>query len=259
MRNSLKEKLARGKSCLGIFIAVGSTETIEIAGITNYDFVVLDMEHGHVDTKGLLPMIIAAERRNITAMVRIPEINSSTIVNILDLGAAGIQVPQVGSADDARNAVSGSKYYPEGTRGMGSPRAGDYGATELKDYIREANKNTIVAVQCESREGYENIEEIAGIPGVDVIFLGPYDMSQSLGIPGDIHSPEIDEIREEILTVCKKYGKIPGTFAADGKEAKKLKDMGFRYITMGMDVDHIYSKFSEEIRAFSGTDNLSEY
>lgn len=251
MKNNLKEKLALNKACLGMFIAIDATETIEIAGVTGYDFVILDMEHGHVDTKGLLSMLLAAERRGISAIVRIPDINGSSIVNILDLGACGIQAPQVGTARDAGNIVKYSKYFPEGTRGMGSPRAGDYGAVDLKEYIDYANKNTTIIAQCESQESLENIDEIAQVTGIDVIFLGPYDMSQSLGIPGDINSKQIEEIRYQVLNVCKKYNKIPGVFAVDGNDAKRLKKMGFKYIAMGMDVDHIYSKFNEEMKKFN--------
>lgn len=250
MKNNLKERLGRGEACLGMFVAVDTTETVEIAGITGYDFVVLDMEHGHVEMKGLLPMLIAAERRNIPAVVRIPEINGSLIVNVLDLGAGGIQAPQVGNAADAQTVVKYSKYYPDGIRGMGSPRAGDYGDIDLKTYIREANEETLVVLQCESSEGLDQIEAVAQIPHVDVIFLGPYDMSQSLGMPGEIDSDRIGAIRQKVLQVCSKYGKIPGIFAADGRDAGRLKDMGFQYIVMGMDVDHIYSKFKEEIGRF---------
>lgn len=251
MKSKLKEKLLADEACLGIFITIDSTETIEIAGITGYDFVVLDMEHGHVDTKGLLSMFLAAERRNLSAIVRIPEINSSMIVNVLDLGAYGIQAPQVNSTEDAERIVASSKYYPEGSRGMGSPRAGAYGAINLKKYIEQANANTMTVVQCESKECLTNIEKIAQVPGIDIIFLGPYDMSQSLGIPGDIKSVQIEDIRHRILEICNKYHKIPGTFASNGKDAKRLKEMGFKYIAMGMDVDHIYSKFNEEMERFN--------
>lgn len=250
MKNRLKEKLYDHETCIGMFFTVCSTELVEIAGITGYDFVVIDTEHGPGDPQSILPLLIAAERRNLAPIVRISEISPSVILRNLDIGAYGLQAPQVGTVQDAERLVRHSKYYPKGLRGMGSPRAGDYGYTNLESYIKEANDATLLIAQCESQEGYNNLEPIASCQDIDVLFLGPYDMSQSIGIPGEVNSKAIEDMRIKVLETCRKYGKIPGTFAADGSDAKRLKNMGFQYITMGMDVDHILSKFKEEINAF---------
>lgn len=246
MINQLKQKLARGETCVGMFLTIPSTEIVEIAGITGYDFVVLDMEHGHITQDFALQAIIAADRRAIPALIRVPQINAPQIINLLDSGAYGIQLPQTGRKQDAEDLVQCSNYYPRGCRGMGAPRLGDYGAINLKQYMQEANEFCLNVVQCESREGYEHLEEIAQTESIDVIFFGPYDMSQSLGIPGDVNAEIMNGMRRRILEVCRKYGKVPGTYAQDGAAARRMSEMGFRYITMGMDVDHILDKFQKE-------------
>lgn len=251
MKNKLKQRLLNNETCIGMFLTICSTELVEMIGITGYDFVVIDTEHGPGNTQSILPLLIAAERRDICPIVRIPEISPSAIVRTLDIGAYGLQAPQVGTAEDAKSLIQHSKYYPKGLRGMGSPRAGDYGLTELGTYIKEANDETLLVAQCESREGYESLENIAVYPDIDVLFLGPYDMSQSLGIPGDVNSAAMEDMRGEFLRTCRKHRKIPGTFAQNGDDAKRLKKMGFQYITMGMEVDHILSKFKEEIGLFN--------
>lgn len=250
MKNKLKEKLLHQKTCIGMFFTVNSTEMVEIAGITGYDFAVIDMEHGPGNTQSILPLLIAAERRGLCPIIRIPEITPSIITQTLDIGAHGLQAPQVGTVQEAAQLTQYSKYYPKGLRGMGSPRAGDYGYTRLNTYINDANAETLLIAQCESKEGYEHLEEIAACPDIDILFLGPYDMSQSLGMPGNVHSQAMDDMRRTLIDVCRKHHKIPGTFAQDGKDAKRLKEMGFRYLTIGMDVDHILSKFKEEVEAF---------
>lgn len=250
MKNVLKSKLLEGNTCIGLFVTINSTEVVEIAGLAGFDFVVLDMEHGPLNIGNLLPMVISAERREMSPIVRVPGISCSTVVRALDIGAHGIQVPQVNTVADARNAGVFAKYYPEGIRGMGSPRAGDYGKIDLKEYISDVNDATLVVLQCESRKCLENLEGIAALDNYDILFLGPYDMSQSLGIPGEVNSAQLDEIRCRVLEVCKKYNKIPGTFAINGESAKKLMEQGFRYITIAMDVDHILKVFSEETKAF---------
>lgn len=251
MKNSLKKHLLNGETCLGMFLTVHSTEIVEILGISGYDFVVVDMEHGPGNAQEALPLFIAAERRGLCPVVRIPSITSATVVRLLDIGACGLQAPQVGSAEDAASLIRYSKYYPSGQRGMGSPRSGDYGETDLKKYIQEANEETLLITQCESSDGYRNLEEIASLSEIDVLFLGPYDMSQSLGIPGEVNSPVMEDMRRGLLDICRKYHKIPGTFAQNGTEAKRLKAMGFQYITMGMDVDHILEKLKDEMVNFN--------
>lgn len=247
MKNKLKERLFDGETCMGMFLTVHSTEIVEIMGISGYDFVVIDMEHGPENARGALPLLIAAERRGLCPVVRIPSIDSSVVVRLLDIGACGLQAPQVGSIEDAESLIRYAKYYPSGLRGMGSPRSGDYGEIDIKEYIRQANEETLLITQCESSEGFCHLEEIASLSEIDVLFLGPYDMSQSLGIPGEVNSAAMEDMRHSIIEICRKFNKIPGTFAQNGSDAKRLRDMGFQYITIGMDVDHILEKFKNEM------------
>lgn len=246
--NKLKKEMKEGKVKIGTFSICNSPEIIEIIALAGFDFVIIDTEHGPSSIESTQNLIRAAEAKGLTPIVRVTEHSSTTILRTLDIGAHGLQVPQVNDKETAEGIVANSKYYPLGNRGVALTRAGNYGAVNsVYDYFIKSNEETMIIVQCESKKGFENLKEIAKIPEIDVIFLGPFDMSQSLGIPGKVTSPEIEEISREVLKVAKENGKAAGIFATDSNQALKRIKEGYQYIALGMDVTLIYNSLRNEI------------
>lgn len=234
-KNKLKETLKNGKSAIGIFIMCNCAELVEIAGISGFDFVVLDTEHGPFSIESTINLIRAAELKGITPITRVTESSDSTILRSLDVGAHGIQVPQINNAEAAEKVVKASKYFPIGTRGAAMARSGEYGEVNAMDYFTTENEETLVVVHCENKEGLENLESIVKVPEIDVIFLGPFDMSQSLGVPGQIYHPLVEEAAEKVVTKAKAAGKAAGIFVTDGEQAQRRIEQGFQYITINVD------------------------
>ncbi len=250
VNNRLKKMLAEGQTAIGTFLVSGSPDLVEICAIAGMDFIIIDGEHGPTGPENALHMIRAAELRGITPIVRIPNRLESTVLHFLDIGAHGLQVPQINDAAAARELAEKSKYAPNGLRGVAFPRAADYGLTDLSNYFSHENEQTLLIAHCENRLCLDNLEDICRIPEIDVIFLGPYDLSQSLGISGQITHPLIEAAAETVLSVTEKYNKIPGIFAGSGEIARKRSEQGFRYIPIGMDVTLFGAKCAQEVGSF---------
>jgi 2,4-dihydroxyhept-2-ene-1,7-dioic acid aldolase len=247
--NKLKGMLSRGESAIGTFAAINSPDVIELLAIAGYDFVIIDCEHGPMDAEASTNLIRAAEAYGMTPLARVRCNSETVILKHLDVGAHGVQIPQINTADDARNAVRFSKYHPEGKRGVALPRASGFGMFPIDEYFRQENAETLVVVHCENTTGLENLEEIAQVPGVDVIFLGPFDMSQSMGIPGQVGHPRIEAAAERVLEVCAQYGKVPGIFVGNAEAARKRRDQGFRYLPISVDCTTIGGAFKAVVDA----------
>lgn len=250
IKNKLKEKLNAGEAAIGTFIVCNAPDLVEIAGLTGFDFVILDNEHGPMRAESSQHLIRAAEVRGITPIVRIPDRLESTILHILDIGAHGIQIPQVNDAKAAEEIIERSKYEPVGKRGLAFPRSADYGLCDISNYTNNANKETLIITHCENKICLDNLEEICKIPEIDVIFLGPYDMSQSMGITGQVTHKLVENAAEKVLEITRRYNKTAGIFAGNGEIARKRAEQGFHYIAMGMDTTLFSAKCSEEIRKF---------
>ncbi|MGB4439608.1 MAG: aldolase/citrate lyase family protein [Sedimentibacter sp.] len=248
--NSIKKKLSEGKTVIGTFNVCNSSDLVEIAALSGFEFVIIDCEHGPMGAEVSQDLIRAAELRGITPIVRIPNRFESTILHFLDVGAHGIQVPQVNDAQAAKEIISCSKYKPLGSRGLAFPRASDYGLTDASKYTDYANEQTMIITHCENKTCLENLEEICQIPEIDVIFLGPYDMSQSMGVTGQVTHELVENAAKKVLEITKKYGKIAGVYAGNGEVAKRRAEQGFKYIAMGCDTTLYSAKCKEEIEKF---------
>lgn len=245
--NSLKKMLREGKTAYGIFLACNAPDLAEICGLAGFDFVVIDAEHGPLTTENVLHLIRASEAKQVTPIVRIPNMLESTILHTLDAGAHGIQVPQVNDAAAAASIVKSSKYRPEGDRGIAFPRASDYAINGLSEYFAHANRETMIITHCENKLCLENLEEICKQSDIDVIYFGPYDISQSLGVSGQVTHPLVEEAAEKVLQITAKYGIAAGIYAANGDIARERAQQGFRYITIGMDSVLFGAKCREEL------------
>ncbi len=245
--NKIKSTIQNGGTAIGTFFTCNAPDLVEIIALSGFDFVVIDTEHGPLSIESTINLIRAAELRGITPITRTTNTMESTILRSLDVGSHGIQVPQVPNAEIAKQIVKSAKYFPIGNRGLAMPRSSDYGIHPPMEYFKHTNRETMIIVHCENEESLNNIDEIAQIPEIDVIFLGPFDMSQSLGIPGEVNHPLIKEAANKVIRVCQANGKAAGIFVSSGEQAKIKMQEGFQYITIGMDTT-LFSKIcSQEI------------
>ena len=184
---------------LGIFSKTTDSSFIEAIGLSGLDFVIIDQEHGPVQRERLYDHIRAAKAGKIKPIVRVSGNNHNLIGSALDAGALGVQVPNISSAEEAKTAIDAARFYPIGNRGVCRfVSAASYGEKDKAEYFTESNKNLLI-LQVEGKEGVENLQEILSLKGFDILFIGPYDLSQSLGFPGQISHPKVKkEIMKEL-------------------------------------------------------------
>lgn len=235
MTTGLKKRLQKGDVVVGPFMGLNCPDLVEIIGMAGFDFCVIDTEHGPMDPESTQHMIRAAEAAGVAPVARAPRADAVDILKLLDVGAEGVHVPQVNSPETARTAASAARYYPKGTRGVAIPRALSHGMEPLVGALEKANEKVLTAVHCENTLGLSHLEDIAAVDGVDMVFVGPYDLSQSLGVPGEIFHPVMVEAVSRALAVTCDAGKPAGIFVTSTDEALRRIDEGFRYIAYSMD------------------------
>jgi 4-hydroxy-2-oxoheptanedioate aldolase len=236
IRSALKKKLLAGDVVLGTFVGTDSVDLVEILGISGFDFVILDMEHAPGTPQSIMGQVRAAEGKGMSVLARLPNIGRTTVLRALDTGVSGILAPQVNDAAAAQAFVDASLYPPLGCRGFAGTRATGYGsAASIPDYLAEANSDLLRAMQCETEQAVRNIDAVAGLDHIDMIFVGPYDLSLSLGVPGDLFHPKMIESVDAVLAVCKKRKKLTGTYVSTPEEAKRRLEQGFTFLAYSMD------------------------
>jgi len=238
-QNDLKARMQRGEPVYGIFLNSGSSIITEIIGLSGFDFVLIDSEHGPTGVLENRELIMAAEYRNTVPIVRVPNSGSDTILRMLDIGAHGIMVPRVNTQEEAEKVAQAARYSPQGTRGVASGRASDYGFTPFADYLRLANERTLVAVQCEDIVCLPDLDAIAATDGIDMIFVGPYDLSSSMGALGKVSYESIKAIVDEVIATTRRHGKLSGIFTKDPADAKLYAEMGINFIIVGTDLQNL--------------------
>jgi 4-hydroxy-2-oxoheptanedioate aldolase len=238
---AFREKLEKG-TVIGLFSKTNDPGFIETAGYAGFDYVIIDLEHAPNSVESIQNLIRAAQISGILPIVRVKEGNPSIIGESLDIGAAGIQVPQITSAEQAEAIMRLAKFAPLGERGVCRfVRAALYSSMNRYEYFKEANKSLII-LQLEGKEAIRNLDRIIEVDGVDVLFIGPYDLSQSLGVAGQIDHPLVEEKMNEIIIKCKERGKAVGTFADTIENACKWRNYGIKYIAYSVDIGLFYEK-----------------
>jgi 4-hydroxy-2-oxoheptanedioate aldolase len=233
--NILKQKLKEGKTCFGTFIRLGP-RAVEIIAYAGWDFVVLDMEHGVFDYPQVEEMVRAARCTGVTSLVRVPEPTPSCIMRAVDAGAEGVQIPQVENAEMAKVVSQAARYFPDGKRGLCSyVRAADYSAISPDEHMSSSNKEVLTVIHIEGEAAASGVNAILDTPGIDVIFLGPWDLSQSLGVPGKTKDPKVIGVMETVIKACKKKGIVAGTFVREIEDAKRWIDLGVQYMMVSTD------------------------
>jgi 2-dehydro-3-deoxyglucarate aldolase len=211
----------------------------EILAMAGYDWVVIETEHTAIDVSEVLRMVIAIEQRGSIPLVRLAWNDPIQAKAVLDSGAAGILVPSINTKEDAQLAVKMTKYPPLGFRGVGLARAQGYGEN-FDEYIKNANSDGLLIVQIEHKDAVKNIEEILSVEGIDGTFIGPYDLSMSLGVPGQLSHPSVLEAQDKVLKATLAHGLIAGIHLVHpdtaANECKQTIAKGYRFIALGTDI-----------------------
>jgi 4-hydroxy-2-oxoheptanedioate aldolase len=230
-----RQRALQARLFAGAWLNMGSSDTAEIAGLAGYDWVLIDLEHGSGDHKDLLHQLQALEAYPTATVVRVPNIDAVVFKQVLDLGPSGIMVPNVETAEQAHQLISCVRIPPLGKRGAAtSTRNSGYGF-HYAQYLAEANDNLLVAAQIESRVGLANVEAIAAVDGIDVLFVGPTDLSIDLGLSSDPEQPEFREALVRIATAAEHHGKVAGTLVRNPQQASQYLALGYRFIALGSD------------------------
>lgn len=237
----LKKRLQQGETLIGTLLSLPSPEIAEIMSMVGFDWLFIDLEHGPHGFMELQRML-QAMKPGCSPLVRVPEVSESNIKKVLDIGAEGIIVPKVNSAEEAQRIVSYAKYPTQGVRGVGAARAHGYGLS-FKEYVERANKETLVVIQIEHFEGVNNIKEIVEVEGIDVIFIGPYDLSASFGVAGQVEHPLTKLAIEKVEKACAN-ARIPMGYFGTSPEAVKSYQQkeGYQLIACGTDSGFLIEK-----------------
>ena len=249
----LKKSLRDGKFNLGTWITISDPIVPEVLSPAKFDWMCVDLEHTSITLDQLKKIIISIENQKISSLVRVGENNFNLIKRVMDIGAKGVIVPNINNAIEAKMAVDAVKYPPRGKRGMGLYRAQSYGKS-LKEYIKWNNEQSVVIVQIESQEGLDNIDEIFQTDQVDAFFVGPYDLTASMGISGKFDHIKYKNALKKILQASKKYNITPGihSVSSDYKDVNKYLNKGFKMI--GYSIDFILMADN----AINGTKKINE-
>ena len=234
--NTTKAKLKAGETVFGCFVRYPDAGLVEVLGYQPWDFIVFDGEHGTLEPRDCENMVRAAELRGVTPIVRVTTNLPPIILRFMDSGAQGLHVPWVNSAEEAEQVVRSVKYHPRGIRGLAGVRAADYGQTApFSEYVTQANRETLIIIHIETAEAVERLPEIAAIDGVDVIFIGPTDLSQSYGVPGQPQHPSVQAGMQRIVDVVADSNAALGIMVSNLQAARQWRDRGARYIAIGLE------------------------
>ena len=228
---SLRARSRAGETLVGCFLTWPVPGIVELAAIAGFDFVLIDCEHGFFTIESVAGLIVAADGAGIAAIARPPSADSGEVGRYLDAGAAGTLLPRVDGAAAVRAAISALKFAPRGSHGLGGVRANRYATVPLADFVGKANEETLVAVQIERQGALTELSAIADDPDVDVLFVGPNDLSQALGAPGDTTSPGYRAALGRVASEAARAGKAAGIMVGRREDIPDLSGLGYRFFT----------------------------
>ena len=258
--NRFKQRMAEDNFSIGHMISEfgtrGQAKMLEIADI---DFVVIDREHTGSTLAEIADLVAWFKATDIAPFVRIPQIQYHFIARTLDVGALGLMVPNVKNADEARAIVAAAKYAPLGSRGVSLGAAhSDYRKVDPRPFMDDANDNTTIICQIESREGIDALDDIAAVAGVDVLWVGHFDLSQSMGIPGQFHNPEFLDALRSVIDAARKNNLGIGIQPGNMDMAREWMEMGFNVISYSADHSVYINAMSQavaDVRNLAGAGN----
>lgn len=238
------ERLRAGEVLTGTLVSLASAEVCELLSHVGFDWLFIDAEHGAFNPQQAQSMLQAAAPT--PCVIRVPVGEAIWLKKALDIGAAGVIVPQVHNPVQAKKIIQHCKYAPIGDRGIGIGRAHKYGI-DFERYLEKANDETAVILQAESAEAVDNIDDIVSLKGLDAILVGPYDLSASLGKPGEINDPLVQKAINKIIKSCKKANVRMGFFGVSAEAVLPYKQKGFTLLTVGVDTAFIIKSASQTL------------
>lgn len=252
--NRFLEKYRRGEKSLGTFTHLLSAPAVEALARAGLDYVIIDIEHSPIGAEHAAELVGVADGAGIAPFVRVDEMSRSPVLKMLDVGAAGLIVPQLETVEQAKQLVGWAKFAPTGNRGYCPSRDGGWGydanyADGMEGYMAWANRDTLLIPQCETAGCLEHIEEIVAVEGVDGIFIGPFDLSIALGIPGRFDDARHIAAVERVRLACERAGKPCIMFCGSGEAAAGYFAQGFPSVTAGLDISFMI----DAVRAMADT------
>lgn len=247
--NKLLKKIKNKETVYGTWSMSGSTTIVEVLSLTGLDFIILDMEHASMSFETIENQVRVCENNDVQAIVRLSTSDEQLILRALETGCRGIMVPHVSTAKDAKRIAKACKYAPQGTRGL-SPytRNHDFTHDNLKQSLQNENNNTFVGILVEGNEGISNLDSISKVEGIDLIYTGIYDISQSIGLAGELTHTKVLELQKECVDVVENSDSIIGSFAKDLNYVSILKNSGFKFIAFSADSYMLKEAYSESIK-----------
>ena len=235
--NVVKRKVLAGEVSLGtMMFEFNTTGIARLAAVAGAEFAVFDMEHTGWSVESIRTLIATTPKSELMPIVRIPAVDYHFVARVLDMGAMGIMVPMVESAEQARLLVNSGKYPPLGRRGAAFTIAhDDYRNDPIPDVVRTANEETLLIAQIETARGLENVEQIAAVPGIDVLWIGLYDLANSMGLAGQLTHPDILAAIDRVLAACRTHHKAPGVLTTGVADARTQLARGFKLVAYGGD------------------------
>jgi 4-hydroxy-2-oxoheptanedioate aldolase len=250
--NTFKHALAAGKTQIGLWSSLSSHYTVELIAGAGFDWILLDTEHAPNDLESLLTQLQAAQPYPTQAVVRVPWNDMVTIKRVLDIGAQTILIPMINTVEEARAAVAATRYPPAGVRGVGgTTRATRFG--RIRGYPQQVERELCVLLQAETEQALANLEGIAGVPGVDGVFIGPADLHASLGHVGERHHSAVWPRIEDAIRRIRACGKAPGFLTGDEPDARRILEIGGQFVAVGSDAGLLASSADALARRFIGT------
>lgn len=233
---SVRKALLERRVSFGTWMQVGHPAVAEVLSETGFEWIAADMEHTDIDNAAFANLARGMYGRGVAPLARVRENDTLAIRQVLDLGACGVIVPLVHTAAEAERAVAAAKYPPRGNRGYCFSRMNGWGKN-FEDYAAEADRETAVVVMIESLQGVENVDSILAVDGVDGVFVGPYDLSGSCGVPGRTSHPQVCAACEQVVRACARVGKAAGLHVVvpDRRSVAKAIEDGFTFLALGVD------------------------
>lgn len=245
---NFRRKMDAGQLCVGPGISF-SDPAVSEALVGCADFLWLDLEHTPMSLEAMHAHILATRGSGVPGLVRVPTSDVGMIKRVLDTGAEGLIVPQVRSADEVRQVAAACRYAPQGDRGFGPRRSCDFGRRPLADYLAESNEHLFVAVQIEHVDAWENLDDILAVDGIDSIVIGPYDLSSSLGHPGEIDHPRVTAAVESIVKRSRQAGRYVGLgMFPNVDRAVAAQQLGVHWVQCGGDWGYM-ARYADELYA----------
>ena len=248
--NSLKERLRKGENVLGCWSFLGNPQVVEILSLAGFDYLLLDQEHGLGDPTSLATQLVALSATPTVGVVRVPWNDHVYLKRVLDAGAEGVLIPGIDTAEEARAAVAACLYPPRGRRGTaaGSVRASSYGMAP--DYVATCADNLLIACQIESAKAVENIDAILAVEGIDLMFIGPFDLSATVGQIGNLKHPEVARLIEHAESRIRAAGRPMGTVPHPGCTWKDMFARGYQFVNAGSDVSRLRDGSLADVKEF---------